>query len=64
MAVTSAGGIVVSELQWEGFACVADSGIREALDAAGVDCAVCGHHAQECCPDSVFDQDPHDPLFP
>ena len=55
---------MVSELQWEGFACVADSGIREALDAAGVDCAVCGHLAQECCPASVSDQDPHDPLFP
>ena len=35
-----------------------------ALDAAGVDCAVCGHLAQECCPASVFGQDPHDPPFP
>ena len=35
---------MVSGLQWEGFACVADSGIREALDAAGVDvdCALRG----------------------
>lgn len=35
---------MVGELQWEGFASVAETGIREALYAAGVDCALsaCG----------------------
>lgn len=33
---------MASEFQWEGFASLADSGIREALFAAGVDCAMHG----------------------
>ena len=56
VAVTSEGGIMVSELQWDGFACVADSGIREALDAAGVDCAMSGRPESEYDPecDAVY----------
>lgn len=38
---------MASELQWEGFAWVADSGIREALDAAGIDCAMRGRPESE-----------------
>jgi hypothetical protein len=38
---------MVSELQWQGFAGAADSGIREALHAAGVDCAMPGRSEPE-----------------
>ncbi|NDK37427.1 hypothetical protein DT603_01015 [Pseudoxanthomonas gei] len=36
--MASEGRAMTDELCWEGFAWMAGSGIREALDAAGVDC--------------------------
>lgn len=55
---------MASEFQWEGFASLADSGIREALFAAGVDCAMHGpcDHADYAA--SFPGQDGHEPSFP
>ncbi len=39
---------MASELEWSGFATLGESGIREALDAAGVDCAMPGRSGAEC----------------
>lgn len=57
MAMVKEGGTMMNELQWEGFAAVADSGVREALYAAGVDCALCACHEPEGI---APDQDRHD----
>ena len=38
---------MASELEWLGFASQVESGIREALDAAGVDCAMPGSRGAE-----------------
>lgn len=50
---------MTSELQWEGFASVAESGIREALYAAGVDCAMSACHEPESITGSELDQHMH-----
>lgn len=50
---------MTSELQWEGFASVAESGIREALYAAGVDCAMSACREPESIADSGLDQHMH-----
>ena len=55
---------MASELQWEGFASLADSGVREALYAAGVDCAMHGPceagYVAACFPE----RNEHEPSFP
>lgn len=40
MAVRNEGAIMANELEWMGFASRMETGIREALDAAGVDCVM------------------------
>lgn len=50
---------MMSELQWQGFASVAESGIREALYAAGVDCAMSACGEQKSITDSELDQHMH-----
>ena len=49
------------ELQWEGFASLAQSGVREALFAAGVDCcmqAQCDAGEDSCMADCCAWTDP------
>lgn len=38
---------MAGELEWQGFASLAESSIREALDAAGIDCAMSGRPESE-----------------
>ncbi len=42
MAVRNEDAVMANELEWLGFASQMETGIREALDAAGVDCAMPG----------------------
>ncbi|MEO8366457.1 MAG: hypothetical protein ABI538_09650 [Pseudoxanthomonas sp.] len=55
---------MASELQWEGFASLADSGIREALFAAGVDCAMHAPSEAGTFAASFQEPDAHEPSFP
>jgi hypothetical protein len=55
---------MASELQWEGFASLADSGVREALYAAGVDCAMHGPCEPGEDAASFSGQDAHESRFP
>lgn len=55
---------MAGELQWEGFVSLADSGIREALFAAGVDCAMHGPCEAGYLAASSPEQDEHEPSFP
>jgi len=41
------------EPEWQGYASLAESGVREALFAAGVDCAMSAWHEPEYVPDPV-----------
>ena len=59
MTVATEGTIMANELQWEGFASMAESGIREALYAAGVDCAMHAWREPEAC--FAPDYDPYEP---
>jgi hypothetical protein len=43
------------ELEWQGYASLAESGVREALFAAGVDCAMSAWREPEYIPDPVRD---------
>ena len=54
---------MTSELQWEGFASVADPWILEALYAAGTDCTISGQQAVSAM-NLPFDDDLHDQPFP
>jgi hypothetical protein len=47
---------MASEMEWSGFASLGESGIREALDAAGVDCAMPGWSGAGC--DAGYDAAP------
>lgn len=40
------------EPEWQGYASLAESGVREALFAAGVDCAMSECHEPDCISDS------------
>lgn len=53
---------MANEPQWEGFASVAESGIREALYAAGVDCAMTAWREPEYR--SGSDDGPYEPPAP
>ena len=54
---------MTSELQWEGFASVADPWILEALYAAGTDCTISGQQAASAA-SLAFDDDLRDQPFP
>ena len=63
MAVAKEGRVMTSELQWEGFASVADPWILEALYAAGTDCTISGQQAASA-ESLAFDDDLRDQPFP
>lgn len=47
------------EPEWQGYALLLESGMREALFAAGVDCAMSECIEPECIPASVLDHPTH-----
>ncbi|WP_162314387.1 hypothetical protein [Pseudoxanthomonas yeongjuensis] len=44
------------EPEWQGYASLAESGVREALFAAGVDCAMSACREPECMPAHELDR--------
>ncbi|MGH8061955.1 MAG: hypothetical protein ACREO7_08085 [Pseudoxanthomonas sp.] len=50
------------EPEWQGYASLAESGVREALFVAGVDCAMSACREPECIPAPEHDR--HDPPIP
>lgn len=47
------------EPEWQGYALLAESGMRETLFAAGVDCAMSACSEPECIPGPVPDHRTH-----
>ncbi len=50
---------MAGELDWEGLASLGECGIREALDAAGIDCSVDGRPESQYEAACMADNDAH-----